>query len=87
MIPKVKEAKYLEGYKVWLQFKDGKVGVVDLSAELWGPIFEPLKELSAFQQLQVHPDLETLSWPNGADFTPEFLYEQIAAQPIVGDEL
>lgn len=85
MIPKVREAKYVEGYKVWVQFNDGKAGIVDLSEELWGPVFEPLKDVSTFKKLRVHPELETLSWPNGADFAPEFLYEHVAAQQIVGE--
>jgi hypothetical protein len=79
MIPKVKAAKYVDGYKLWLQFSDGKAGIIDFSKELWGPVFEPLKDLSMFQKVQIHPELETLSWPNGADFAPEFLYEQIVA--------
>ena len=79
MIPKVKEARYIENYKLWIEFSDGKAGIIDLSEELCGPIFEPLRELRAFQKVQVHPELKTLSWPNGADFAPEFLYEQIIA--------
>jgi hypothetical protein len=85
MIPKVKQAKYIEGYKLWLKFNDGKTGVIDLSEELWGPVFAPLKDLGTFQKVQVHPELETLSWPNGADFAPEFLYEHVTAQQVVGE--
>jgi len=69
----------VEPYKVWVQFDDGKAGVVDLAEELWGPVFEPLKDLSVFQQVQIHPELETLYWPGGADFSPEFLYKCVAA--------
>ena len=36
------EARYLHDYTVWLRFEDGATGEVDLSAELHGPIFEPL---------------------------------------------
>ena len=79
MIPKVTEAKCLDDYKIWIRFADGKAGVIDLSEELWGPVFEPLRDLATFQTVRVHPELETLSWPNGADFAPEFLYEQIVA--------
>jgi hypothetical protein len=25
----------------------------------------------------IHPDFHTLCWPNGADFAPEFLFEQM----------
>jgi len=84
MTPKVTEAKYVEGYKLWLQFSDGKAGVIDLSDELWGPMFEPLKKLAIFKKVRVDPELETVTWPNGADFAPEFLHEHIVAQQIVG---
>jgi hypothetical protein len=84
MIPRVTKAKYVAGYEIWIQFSDGKAGVVNLSDELWGPMFEPLRDLDAFRQVRVHPEMETLSWPNGADFAPEFLYERVAGQLLVG---
>ncbi len=80
MIPKVKAARYVKQYQVWVQFADGTVGTVDLSAELSGPVFEPLKSLSEFRKVTVDPELETLTWPNGADFAPEFLYEAVVAR-------
>jgi hypothetical protein len=79
MIPKVKQAKYIADYKVWIAFDDGKAGVIDLAEELWGPVFEPLRDVERFRELHVHPELETLCWPGGADFAPEFLYDNIAA--------
>jgi hypothetical protein len=79
MIPKLRKVKYIDGYKLWIQFSDGKAGVIDLAEELWGPVFEPLQDLGIFQKVQVHPELETLSWPNGADFAPEFLYDRMTA--------
>lgn len=78
MIANVTEVRYLDGYQLWIRFSDGKAGSIDLSGELWGPIFEPLKELHLFKQVQVHPELKTLSWPNGADLAPEYLYDNIA---------
>jgi Protein of unknown function (DUF2442) len=80
MIPKVVEVKPLADYRLWLRFDDGTSGTVDMSAELWGPMFEPLKDKTLFAQATIHPELETVTWPNGADLAPEFLYEQ-AAQP------
>lgn len=82
MIPQVVEVKALDGYKLWLRFRDGKTGTVDLSAELWGPMFEPLQDQALFARAAVHPELCTVTWPNGADLSPEFLYRQ-AAQPTV----
>ena len=75
MIPRVVEVRHIEGYRLWLRFHDGVCGTVDLTAELWGPMFEPLKDVELFAQAAVHPDCETVVWPNGADLAPEFLYE------------
>ncbi|OGA15066.1 MAG: hypothetical protein A3I63_01660 [Betaproteobacteria bacterium RIFCSPLOWO2_02_FULL_66_14] len=75
MIPRVIEVRPLENYRLWLRFQDGVTGTIDLSAELWGPVFEPLRDVALFRQAAVHPDLETVAWPNGADFAPEFLYQ------------
>lgn len=84
MIPKVVEVRPLEGYKLWLRFQDGVSGTVDLSDELWGPMFEPLKDNALFVQAMIHPELETITWPNGADLAPEFLY-QAAQQHVASD--
>jgi len=74
MIPKVVEVKPLEGYRLWVRFHDGTVGTVSLENELWGPVFEPLKDPALFFKASVDPELETVTWPNGADLAPEFLY-------------
>lgn len=49
-------------------------GDVDLGLEL--EVFEPLKDARVFQAFTVSPKLHTVTWPNGADFAPEFLYEK-----------
>ena len=77
MIPRVETARYLGGYTVHIRFSDGTEGDVDLKNELYGEVFEPLKDLAFFGQVAVHPEFHTLSWPNGADFAPEFLYEKV----------
>lgn len=30
--------------QLWLRFSDGARGTVDLTSELWGEVFEPLKD-------------------------------------------
>ena len=70
---KVIEAEYLNGYRLKLKFSDGSSGIVDLQKEIWGPVFEPLKDIETFKKFQL--DTWTVCWPNGADFAPEFLYE------------
>ena len=85
MIPQVIEVKALDGCKLWLRFRDGTTGTVDLSAELWGPMFEPLKDQALFERAAGHPELHTVTWPNGADLSPEFLYKEAAQQTVAAD--
>jgi hypothetical protein len=77
MIARVTEARYRENYTIWIKFNDGSEGEVDLKEELWGPIFEPLNDINQFRNFSVHPDLHTITWDNGADFSPEFLHSII----------
>ena len=77
MLLDVIEARYVRDYTIWLKFEDGAEGEVDLTNELYGPVFEPLKDIAYFRQVRVDPELGTIVWPNGADLAPEFLYEKI----------
>ncbi len=74
---RVTDARYVSGYTIWLRFNDGLEGEVDLSGELEGEVFEPLRDPSVFRSFAVHPELHTLVWPNGADFAPEFLHQLV----------
>jgi hypothetical protein len=75
----VVEARHIGDYRVWLRFSDASCGEVDLSAELEGPVFGPLRDVEQFKRFTVAH--HTLSWENGADLAPEFLREhlQVAA--------
>ncbi len=77
MIPRVLEAEYIRDYVIHIRFADGVEGDVDLRDELEGEVFEPLRDPACFKDFRVHPELHTITWPNGADFAPEFLYEKI----------
>ena len=79
MAPKLKEAKYINAYTIWLRFEDGLEGEVDLESELWGEVFEPIKDQEEFKAFRLNTELNTITWPNGADFAPEFLYQSISA--------
>jgi len=77
MLPKLREAHYRGDYRIWLKFADGIEGEVDLEDELWGEMFEPLKDKARFAAFTLNEELETIVWPNGADFAPEFLYQKL----------
>jgi len=66
-----------------LQFNNGIEGIVDLEKELYGEIFEPLKNKSLFEKVFVTS--RTIEWPNGADFAPEFLFEIAVNKQLLSD--
>lgn len=78
-------AEYTEGYKIHLRFSNGEAGLVDLRDCLWGPMFEPLRDLSVFKRLTVSEVLHTVCWENDADFAPEFLYDKMIEQSRAAD--
>ena len=71
----VTEATYVSEHKIKVSFGNDEVKLVDLGPHLHGPIFEPLKEISYFKTFTVNRDIDTITWPNHADFCPDFLYE------------
>ncbi|MEQ8413014.1 MAG: DUF2442 domain-containing protein [Imperialibacter sp.] len=73
LLIKVEQAEYLSDYKIKLTFSDGLTGVVDLKDEIWGEVFEPLKDVNYFKKFT--KDRWTIGWDCGADFAPEFLHE------------
>ena len=73
MFLEVLDAKYTGDYKISLIFNTGESKIVDLSEELIGKVFEPLKDKSYFKTFIIK--YNTIEWSNGADFAPEFLLE------------
>ena len=73
----VVEARYVGGFVIWLRFRDNTAGEIDLESALYGPMFEALRKQAMFGQFQIHPEFQTLTWPNGADFAPEFLHDNV----------
>ncbi len=74
-IPIVAAARYTRGYRIWVRFADGLEGEIDLESELWGEVFEPLRDIEEFKRFRV--DFDTLVWPTGASLAPEFVHEQV----------
>jgi hypothetical protein len=74
-IPVVTEVRVLRPYVLEVHFRDGVCRRIDLKDELWGEVFEPLKDPEMFAAATVDHEIGTVVWPNGADLAPEFLYE------------
>lgn len=75
MFIEIVDVAYLDEYRLRLTFGDRAVKEADLQDELWGEVFLPLQNKELFRQVFIPEDGDTIKWPNGADFAPEFLYE------------
>ncbi|MHB8466630.1 MAG: DUF2442 domain-containing protein [Acidimicrobiales bacterium] len=73
-VPRVTAAEVIPPYSLRVTFDDGLVREVDLAEELWGPMFEPLKDPAVFALVKVDHEIGTVVWPNGADLAPEMLH-------------
>lgn len=71
----ITNANYLKDYKIELEFNTNKKGVFDFENHLHTKLFLPLKELETFKKFKLNS--WTLEWENGADFSPEFLLENL----------
>jgi hypothetical protein len=60
-------------YTLRIQFDDGAEQVIDFEPVLYGPVFEPLRNLELFNQVKLVEEVGCLEWPTGADFDPETL--------------
>jgi hypothetical protein len=56
-------------------FDDGTERSIDFQPILMGELYGPLRDLSLFNQVRIDPEVETLVWPNGADFDPATLHD------------
>lgn len=71
----VKDVKYIKDYTLEITFEDRTRKKVNLQPYLEGEIFKPLCNIEFFKQVKVSPDIDTIYWDNGADLSPDFLYE------------
>ena len=73
LLIKVSDANYIRDYEVELTFNDGLKSIIDLKDEIWGEVFQPLRDINYFKIFS--QDRWTIGWECGADFAPEYLYE------------
>jgi hypothetical protein len=71
-IPRVTSVTVVPPYGLRLVFDDDVERTVDLAGDLWGPMFEPLKDPGYFAQVAI--DHGTVIWPNGLDLDPLVLH-------------
>jgi hypothetical protein len=65
-------AKHIVDYKIEIQFNTKEIAIVNLENYLDKKIFKPLLDKAFFCNFKLNS--WTIEWLNGADFSPEFLY-------------
>ena len=80
MMPRVIKVAPLPQYRLHVEFDDGVSGTIDLSDELDGEVFQPLRDEAIFRQVTVD-DFGAVCWPNGPDLAPDAIHSQLAVEP------
>lgn len=75
MIIHVTQVEVVGPHSLELAFDNGTRKRVNLRRELYGQVFEPLREPTFFAKAYLDSNSRTVTWPNGADFAPDFLYQ------------
>jgi len=76
------EANYMEGYRIWIKFSDGRSGIVDFSDIIQKfSAAQFLADKQVFRQFYLD-DWPTLAWKCGFEFSPESLYERATGNRV-----
>lgn len=78
-VARVRKLRRLGGYRLKLWFSDGQAGEWDFSAlaTRTGEMTLPFRDPAYFDR--VFLEMGALTWPNGYDWCPQALYEDMAA--------
>jgi len=74
----VVEVKPEPDYRLFVRFKDGLAGRVQLPRERLTGALAPLLDAQFFEQVSI--DNGAVSWPGEIDLAPDAMYAQIATQ-------
>ena len=70
----ITNAKYIDGFKIYLEFNDQKKGEVDLQEFIETTPIKPFKRLQDVKKFQNFKVDYTLIWDEDLDLAPEYLY-------------
>ena len=74
MVPCVKSVQACDDYVISVEFDNGEAGWLDMKPMLDFGIFNRIKDINAFQKVQV--SFDTVEWECGVDLDPEFVYSK-----------
>ncbi len=83
MLHDVISATYQGGYRIELEFDDGRRGTVDFAKQLERRgVFERFRDLEYFRSFNVNEELGVLTWGSEIDIAPETLYAEATGTPL-----
>ncbi len=74
-IYRVRSFEIVGDYILRVRFDDATEQTIDFRPILAGELYGPLSDLGLFNQVRIDPEVQTLVWPNGADFDPATLHD------------
>jgi len=80
---RLKAVSALPGYRLAVTFQDDRTGIIDCSAVTTSPnagIYSALADPSFFEQVRL--ELGAITWPNGADLDPAWLYDMLKNRSV-----
>jgi uncharacterized protein YkvS len=76
IIPTLKDAKPLAGYKIFVEFNDGINGIIDLSKWKNNPVFSDWNIEENFRNFKITND-KKIDWGNNIEMDPDSFYLQL----------
>jgi hypothetical protein len=76
---KIVQVRPLEGYRLWLKFRDGVEGEVDLTDLAGRGVFKAWSERRVFEAVTID-DSGALVWPEQLDLCPDALYLRLTGK-------
>ena len=76
LIPYLKNAKGLSGYKIWVEFEDGINGTIDLNKWKEKKILSFWKDEKRFKDFEITVD-KKIKWNEDIDMNPDAFYLQL----------
>lgn len=67
--------KIVAPYTLEVVFNDRTKQTIDFRPVLEGAWYEALQDIALFNAVKIDPEVDTLVWPNGADFDPATLHD------------
>jgi uncharacterized protein YkvS len=76
IIPKLKDAKPIAGYKIFVEFNDGINGIIDLTKWKNNPVFSNWNMEENFKNFKITSD-KKIELDNNIDMDPDSFYLQL----------